>query len=832
MLDFSTSKKKKIKNKGFALIIAVGVLAVLVLFIVAFTATARLEEQAARNYSYKIRAKYLAEAGASKAISELKEQAKSGFVWVTADNWYSGYDEDDLLDNCGRYSVTITDSSSQIYLNDDNTDDRLEDILNNLGVIIGGNLDGDEGTKIINNRPAGGYETKEQLRTALTDEEYDDLKDYITAYSYLDDFYDYDMSNNTYSHTSRAPVNVNTAKEEVLRAVLINISDGVNTISASEAEAVAGGIIDARPFSTWSDFEDCLDSSVSSGDISNSEKDLIINNCNPNREKPSTFTTEFSFHAGGYFEIESTGTLYETSSQTKTLAQHIILSVVRTHNVAAFSDKPEFNEDLNYNGVLDEDEFDIYGSGGLDFPIFHNVNWLDSCPVTSDYDEGLNLKSNYETIPGSIKLGFWDDFNEDNDTTNEVGWSYYNWTTDLVNSSMKIDVVSEGNNMLWGERDGNLWYSSRFDLRREDDNGNQMWVADDSFSFRVYAKDPVNYTNSPDWSWLDDGSRPDGWVDAATVECINPAGNTAVKLWYGSYGFLYWADRVNITNDDTTPDDDDDTPREGKDFFDAQLRLHFWQPSDEVRDRFAHIGGTFYGISECTTDHAVDFMDDEDNDDYHGVMPTELTYKMMVSDAFGSPDYRVYLAAGDARHLFYNYTDGSYKGFQDYSTSTTDYQLIPLHTSTEDTYDRYGFYTAWHNGPNAWRDEANGWNLRLYSQCIETKWDAARIIPDSGYYQSPWYNAPEDEVRWAALSWTEIIPSTADPLSETVAVSIDTGDGFSSATSGGSIDALSSQIRFRVDLASNDDTYSQTPVFEDLTFIYIMPTEVLYWREK
>ena len=103
------------KRKGFALIIAVGVLSVLTLVTIAFTVMSRLEEQTATNFKYSVNAKCLAEAGINKAIAGLKSKARSDFTW-SVDNtgtgetdWYNGYTDATILIVKGKYTAKIKD---------------------------------------------------------------------------------------------------------------------------------------------------------------------------------------------------------------------------------------------------------------------------------------------------------------------------------------------------------------------------------------------------------------------------------------------------------------------------------------------------------------------------------------------------------------------------------------------------------------------------------------------------------------------------------------------------------------------------------------------------
>lgn len=827
--------KLKRKDEGYIMIMVVGVLCLFVITAISFTLATNFETRMASSFNYGIKAKYLAEAGIKRAIAELRNQAVTDFIWDENDDWYTGYQDATLLDDRGEYTVSIIDCSAQININD--TSANLEEMLaelRSIGLAEGGSI-----LNYRNNLPGGQFETKEQIIQVpgLLDqgEEYDDFKDYITVHSYID------------SSLGRSPININTAKEEILTGVLKHVLN-----NSPDADTLVTAIIDRRrdtvPFSSWSEFDTFIDDQAY---LSSNEKSWVKNNANPNRDKSAAVlprkTTEFCFHAGGYFEIQSTGTRYNSYLQSIALAEKTITTVAQTHNVMYKTTKADFNGDFNYNGTLDAGEIDENSDDEPDFPTWHNANWQDDCPILSTDDNGLTYASGYETILGAIKLGFWDSFDEDNDNEAKEGWSFYNWQkawSDPEGAPMQVsDGGSYTSAKLWGGSSLGDVLKVKFELKSSTDD--TIWTCDDNFSVRVHATDPVPHELESvriKGQWVNVRSVGDGWDDACNVQCMK-GGSAQVELWIGSWAFLYvGSSKIDITTEPPPPNtvasDPDTTAREGKDFFDSQIRLYFHDGSESNhQERLDHLGDIFYGI-DCITDHYTNWINDEGDDQYHGVMPEEVTFKFVVSDVFeespGDPDYRVDLAVGSGWHLYCDYTDGTYNSRQGYSPTTTNYLNIPLHNDTETTFNRYGYWEPRQNGPNQWRDAVNGWFLGLWSSQIQTKWDDVRIIPSSGWYESDWYSVTkgtEKEVRWAAISWTETIPSTADPDSEEIAVSIDTGSGFVVPTFNGSIDALSDKFKFKVDLTSADPDFSETPVFEDITVTYIIPTQIHYWKE-
>jgi type II secretory pathway component PulK len=786
-------RKNKIikKNKAYALILVVAVLAALMIIQIGLTIATNFESSYSYNQKDSTIAAYLAEAGLNKTIAELKAEAKSSFLWVdsdTSNNYYASYEDATLCSSKGKYTVTAADCSSRINLNDTGNPN-----LNQLLAYLPGISSLANANAIISYRntlPGGVFETKEQLRqvSGIT---YDDVKDYVCIKSYVD------------HSTNRSPVNVNSADQTVLKAVFAHVLS-----DATKADTLAADIVTnkrANPFDDWNEFDSFIDSRgyLNATDISN----LKIN-CNPNRDKTliTNATTELCFCAGGYFEVISTGVLYATPSQITEKGNKEIAAVIRTHDIVCDTSKSDFYRDL-YTG----------GTG----PAWQMVNWQDSCPVTSDYDEGLDLAANYKTIADSLKLGYWDNFDED--VEDAESWTQYNWRVEV--GSLNVSLAGSTSNKMHGSGSS----TSSFIL---DAPGSSIWRVDDNFSLRIHARDPVALPGNPGtWS---------NYEDAGSLEFIK-SGNTYAKLWVNSFGFLWqpagggWA-KFDITRcppqsaPQTVAADSDVTPRQGKDFFDSQIKLSFMPVTGPIRDRFIYLSEKCYGISPCATDHYNNWIDDQGSDEYHGTIPTAMTYRLTVENT----DYDVEVAVGNAWAYSYNYTTGAYISRTGYSPADNDYLAIPFETETANYFDRYGYWAAKHGGNNNWRPAINGWNLKLYSKSHQTNWDEIRIIVPDGQYESVGWSKSVP-VYWAAINWTKTIPDTADVNNETISISVVDSDGDSTAVNlnqglGNSI--LSPSLKYLAVFESTDPDLRQTPVLEDVSIIYILPvTEVIYWRD-
>jgi type II secretory pathway component PulK len=126
---------KRGDSKGIALILVVSILTVVTITVVSFIFTMRMENRAAANYLWQVKAGYIAEAGISHAWAILREDKENGCIDTHSDNWRSQFSGGDIDNNddgtddsrwiemssggktIGRYSVFVEDESSKININ-------------------------------------------------------------------------------------------------------------------------------------------------------------------------------------------------------------------------------------------------------------------------------------------------------------------------------------------------------------------------------------------------------------------------------------------------------------------------------------------------------------------------------------------------------------------------------------------------------------------------------------------------------------------------------------------------------------------------------------------
>lgn len=450
-------------KKGIALVSVMTVLTVVSLLCIYFLSALKLQTNKDVLYINQNRADFLARAGIQYAIAKLKygtDGVRGNFTDTRLEDWFykagAGTDlEDAAPDQCsfagaselevlfgrgltGEIKIKVLDAASQINLNDKNP--NIADLLEKLPGITSAMSAG-----IIAKKPL----FEEEIRTVNgMDTVFDNIKDFVTVYSWSDPkaANGYSKANDKTSvsgdsNEDRSPVNVNTAPVSVLEAVL----DSYSSVTSSDAATVAAAIdirVATDPFYRWQDFNDFIDNIAG---LSRSTKISIKNSANPNRLKSTTTTnpayssTEFCFHGGGSFEIEVIARLYRKVGGT--VARKRIKAQVDIADFLQHTLKSDFRDENSDNQAGGEDaaigKLDWDGSGLIENRNFCKVSWLDSCPVdeADDREEHKNKYScadpddlegmspyPYRTIVDSVKLGFWDNFDEDSDNNQSLAW--------------------------------------------------------------------------------------------------------------------------------------------------------------------------------------------------------------------------------------------------------------------------------------------------------------------------------------------------------------------------------------------------------------------------
>ncbi|MBN1870938.1 MAG: hypothetical protein JW800_00030 [Candidatus Omnitrophica bacterium] len=408
------------RDRGIALLLAIGILMVLALIATSFALTMRLEYRAAMNYYHGVKARFAAEAALNKAISDLRDDAKSGAFDTLYETWATGGIEETVTTSTESIhcEAVVADENRKLNINIVNGDllDDLIYILINFGSnnpplagtnhaagYYSGVLEAGDGTAIYQRRPAGGYQNIWHIVSisANASDSYNDitaakmhlLKDFLTTNSY----------DSAYNH-----ININTADRAVMAAALVyNVG-----LSDAKAWLVAGCIQNDRPFGSWLSFHASMDAIAAGGygGITQTEADNIKDAMNPNRGGGLVF----GFNSGGYYGVTAKGHTVIGGNQ---IAEQTLFAIVKIYDIIYVSD-----------------EGDFAGALGDDYADFEKVNWLDEAPIRV----GGNFWSG-DTLPGSLKLGYLDDFNDPRYTKRAFG--------NAVASNL-IDVDGDGSKDL------------------------------------------------------------------------------------------------------------------------------------------------------------------------------------------------------------------------------------------------------------------------------------------------------------------------------------------------------------------------------------------------
>jgi hypothetical protein len=443
-------------KKGVALLMSLSILALLSVVGISFATAMRLGQRSAQDFFANIQAKYFAEGGMQRAIAEFKynhtldwadpdssQGALYQFLDHRGEGWYyksKGNNQvyyagtplenapvgvpvtnekdlsgsDDILLGKGytaHYDLKVIDAGSQINVNDSNNG-NLQALLRNLCAYLGAPLDQADADAIFNGKPYHIKGAIEYVFAGTTDAKkakYDKIKDFITINGYKDP-----------NNSNKTPININTASWQVIASVLKEIpavGNNAETVAKNLCNDSVNGV--ALTYPCWGGF----DYVMGAAGLNDNTKTAINNSVNPNRTNNAATDTKFNFNSGGYYDVECLAVIRD--AQNNIVARKKISSQMKVFDMWNMTTKEQFRgEDANYNGSFEKATEDTNGNGLLDGPLnYDRVTWFDSCPlnITQSYNGyQYNSANNAETIPGSLKLGYWDDFDEDVNYSNSV----------------------------------------------------------------------------------------------------------------------------------------------------------------------------------------------------------------------------------------------------------------------------------------------------------------------------------------------------------------------------------------------------------------------------
>ncbi len=414
------SPSRPTRTRAITLFVVVALLALHSMLALTFVAVARVERNASRNYLDFARARMLAESGIEAALAHLRDVTLNKSYDDPRDPWvykdqvgrgvgagidlaqarnpsyltggayslpYSGLMASTYVPQGDQYVLKILDGASQLYLN--NPQASLARMLDTLGVAIADELRrrGEpvvdpirgRGARIVDFRTqlGGAYRGKEELIQVLGRDDFELVRDYVTAWTWVDpSTIAPDPGAPSiegvpgWKKEPRAPVNVNTAARPVLVAVLTDL-DGPNdpAITYDQAGRIADEIIRFRssgtagegPFRSWTELYAFVDGMVARlGLLTQGQADCLKANANPNSmlndfnaerlhnprvdKLDLTYaSTELVFRSMGTYEITSMGRVVG-SALGEVVAESAIRATAQIYEVFYHTTQRDFEE--------------------------------------------------------------------------------------------------------------------------------------------------------------------------------------------------------------------------------------------------------------------------------------------------------------------------------------------------------------------------------------------------------------------------------------------------------------------------------------------------------
>ncbi len=790
------------KNSGAALLITLAALTLLLSLGSLSVMSMIAESRQANAWVHALRARLAAQAGLEMAIAELKRDAETRFVASQESPWFYRSAQQPsfagVLQGGTRYVLNVQDAASRIAVNDANA--NLASMLENLpslGPVLAARITARP------NMPGGVYQTLSQLMKVpgIGPSVYDAVKDHLTLSAYQDP---------AVAGGPRCPINANTASREVLIAALQPLLS-----NAAEAGRVADDLIAARPMKDWAQYDAwvaALPSRVST--LSAAERRNLRDNMNPNRRNAwrktnpnvaqAKVATEFCFHSGGIFRIESTGESLDRSGAVA--AKAFVVCDARIFELACLSTKEQFlGEDANGNFVLEGSE-DANANGRLDRSEFLNITWADDCPVDSRQETPMGYLGSYTRVNDALKLGFWDDFED-------AAFSQAVWQNreTLLGSDFRIEN-SDTRNQAWEKiNDMELHHSSRLAFpgsaafaasrygqlelgllggRAGTASGSPAvlpaWSFANAFLRADLIEDDAALRADPDSGCDDVGHL--GFRAAASQRCeaharylgIASYQTAAAGAWRISTIYqnplggdnAWWSDAQNNPVDKDRQRFQSDPSVTVIREADESVLPRPLQPARVV----ATDGQTFKECTMLMPEHVVLRL---------GATPTPAgggDGQGMGVQASGRTQYVLGNAANAYRytprrtlrlHTVNRQGPGGYLPgvrmalAQELGSGFIEEKSFPAGNEGS-YYNSGGANTPYGFGGEINTDIAPEGKIVLQNHGSFPSWDNVRVISPMGKYQTPVFEARGANIRWGTLSWTLTIPASADYAKEKI----------------------------------------------------------------
>ncbi len=456
---------------------------------------------------------------------------------------------------------------------------------------------------------------------------------------------------------------------------------------------------------------------------------------NPVRSKPST---EFCFHSGGMYEVESRGEALDrrgggvqaAATMTALLKINKIFSVTRKQD---FAQSPEW----------------------------YRVTWLDSCPVDSADDSNSGgFAANYKKINDSLKAGYWDNFDEDAAYTQQM--------IQKVGGGSGATYVLED---VDGDGDNELHHKNTTPADKASDYGDfeitykPLGQAVDSWEFCSFYMKATNRDDSARWA----DPLTGGAADVGRIR-FRQSGGAYSQMYARNNGLLY------VKNDPALPGITGPWTQ-AMVFEVSPAGSDLWvggtTPNDE---RFS--GGLLLkevdGTNFAQPFHNTVLPDAVPSGGLGGCglhVPEHIKYYLKIPQgaviadvSSGGPDGR------NPPSFLFSYTykyEKWYRLFMFHRSESVDFDTEGVSMKIIDSSGMTSFPGTSYGGEiNTWMNKRGLTGFK--NSANMAAWDDVRIISRWGDYKGVVLDGGPGNIKWGAISWTVTIPDSASSVTEWV----------------------------------------------------------------
>jgi len=548
-------------------------------------------------------------------------------------------------------------------------------------------------------------------------------------------------------------------------------------------------------------------------------------------------------HAGTY-TVTSSG--YVTRG-AETAALSKISALVKVFGVWTQTTKEEFYG--AFFGIHDD-----YCDGET-----FNVTWLDSCPTDEDYSvsggSSCHWEQSYSTTPDSLKLGFWDNFDEDPAYSAVMMQGYMYTRSNLGYGDIYISFQDIYNGD--GSNDDNeiVIDCNSYEVKHFEVNRNYFSPLVSGYNgvfARAYVEDPAP---SETIAFRGNGILYEGELPPKEGQYSIAGGKIVYYDDLNDNGAVDSGEQLFPVYKYGTEPPEPVYIRNPSYSFSGSYS--YWQPAAPFRGCWLYAKGQAdnpLGWKNCFEDLGFKTI----NTDAHGVDPVYTEPRPSWPDGDTS---EVRLAGNSWNYINMGYKANKALGIVGTDSGTTNSASYRGYVNGEkgaqheiaETYPSpavFKFVTNnlylgqdWDTFDRGQHIASMGW---AYAGCyfpLRSYWDNIRCIPSYGYFVStPFYAKQSDDsqITWGTVSWTGQTPGGTDieiyvrKASDSAGLpSSDLGWG-SMVSNGAAIGGTDKWIQYKAILrtsAINKDYYSQssrTPVLEDVTITYLPKIEVLF----